>query len=529
MQNSNKLITEYVENYMEKVFYFCLKKTGDSYEAEDLSSDITVCVFSGLRRGVIPVNFPAWVWQIARNRYSKWADGKHRKAESVTGADIGELELADDTEIENEYVNREDLSLLRRELAFISSDYRDIVVAYYIDDRSVKDIAASLNLPKGTVTSKLFRARNILKEGMNMAREFGTKSYNPEEIRFASSGNQSSGLPFNAVNRKIPKNILLQASNNPSTIEELSMELGVAVPYMEEEVDRLVSATLLRKIDNKYVTDFYIADKESQLNMYMAQRCNSKERSKIVDEIADDTISAIRRLGIVRNDMTDMDIKWWLVIHIVDYCISQMKKYNIEWPEKRSNGETWGFIGYENIELPEHCFMGHNGSGNENAMFWSYKISGYDMWDRRGEMEYDQVLLLSDLIKNKRTISSLTPSEKHIWEKINGRFVHVDEKGTVIPDILVFEGTAKEKVNAVISEHPKFEALSKNIEEAFEKTIDILKENSIELLQRQLPYCASMQILLIRMMTVNDEVEDKKLIVPTEPNHSTAAMWIEIK
>ena len=86
-------IREYTGHYMEKVFYFCLKKTGNQQEAEDLASDISLCIFAQLRKCVIPEHFSAWVWQIARNRYSRWAEAKHKKAERFAGIDIGECEI----------------------------------------------------------------------------------------------------------------------------------------------------------------------------------------------------------------------------------------------------------------------------------------------------------------------------------------------------------------------------------------------------------------------------------------------------
>ena len=36
------LILDYTENYMEKVFYFCLKKTSDRKEAEELTQDLSL-------------------------------------------------------------------------------------------------------------------------------------------------------------------------------------------------------------------------------------------------------------------------------------------------------------------------------------------------------------------------------------------------------------------------------------------------------------------------------------------------------
>lgn len=190
------LISEFTKNYVEKLFYFCLKKTGNQYEAEDLTSDITLNIIKELRKGTVPMNFSAWVFQIARNRYSVWADNKHKKSEAVSGADLADFEIEDEQNTpEADFVQKEELALLRRELAFISSDYRNIIVAYYIEDRKAKDIAASLAIPEGTVKTKLFRARTILKEGMIMAREFGIKSYKPENVYFTASGDMSKGDP----------------------------------------------------------------------------------------------------------------------------------------------------------------------------------------------------------------------------------------------------------------------------------------------------------------------------------------------
>ncbi len=100
MQSANvmrdSLITEFVENYMQKLFYFCLKKTGSNEEAEELTQDVAVNVLAALNNGTIPTSFSAWVWQIARNRYAVWAEKKHRKNESVTGSDIGDYEISDE-------------------------------------------------------------------------------------------------------------------------------------------------------------------------------------------------------------------------------------------------------------------------------------------------------------------------------------------------------------------------------------------------------------------------------------------------
>ena len=265
-----KLIQEFTENYMEPLFYFCLKKTGDSEEAQDLTQDIALNILTALNGKSIPTNFSAWVWKIARNRYSVWADKKHRRAESVTGADIADYEIEDkNADILESVIHSEQLALLREGLAFISGDYRDIVVAFYIEDRSVRDIAEKLSLSQDTVKQRLHRARKILKEGMNMAREFGKRSYNPEQIAFVQSGRDGKkGQPWSIITHLLYKNIFLETYENPQTAEELALELGIALPYMEDELEFLTREQLLTKNENKYQTAFKIISKEEQRKKY---------------------------------------------------------------------------------------------------------------------------------------------------------------------------------------------------------------------------------------------------------------------
>ena len=69
----------------------------------------------------------------------------------IATEDVGELILSGGGDIDKAVIFNEQLSLLRRELAFVTGDYREILVAYYIDNRRTEDIARSLNLPKGKV------------------------------------------------------------------------------------------------------------------------------------------------------------------------------------------------------------------------------------------------------------------------------------------------------------------------------------------------------------------------------------------
>ncbi len=68
----------YAKEYLGRIFYYCLRKTGGEAEAEELSSDITLSVLSELHKGVAPDCFSAWVFGIAKNRYVRWVAKKLR-------------------------------------------------------------------------------------------------------------------------------------------------------------------------------------------------------------------------------------------------------------------------------------------------------------------------------------------------------------------------------------------------------------------------------------------------------------------
>jgi len=372
------LIQTYADDFMEKIYYFCLHKAGGAAEAEDLTSDISLCVISELRRGVEPENFAAWVWRIARNRYARWAETKRKLSESVSGADIDTLDLYDELNIEEGIILAEDLSLMRRELAFIQSEYRNVLVAYYIDYRSVGDIAASMKIPVGTVKTKLFRSRNILKEGMNMSREFGNLSYNPANINFVMNGRMgSNGEPWAIIKRKICKNILIAAYKTPSTAEQLAMELGIALPYMEDELEKLVDATLMRKNGNKYETAFFIVSAAAQAKIDANLRTMTSAVTEKVIELNEYQAECYEKNGTTWHEGYQPydDVKWAMLMISADNlgngtCHDSPKddvKPNSR--PARPNSGNWDITGFEEYSGEKPSFVGFHVNNYDEGKF----------------------------------------------------------------------------------------------------------------------------------------------------------------
>ncbi len=533
---------EYGKHYMGPIFYFCLRKTGDTHTAEDLTSDITLQIMTALHNGVTPRHFSAWIWQIARNRYALWTKSRRHEAEHMAPVDLDDPAavawLSDQAEdfvlpsVDSEYVRSEEMATLRRELAFLGRDWRDVVVAYYIEDRSVASIAASLGVAEGTVKSRLFRARDLLKEGMNMARTFGPKSYKPETVRFAASGSQPYGWPWNGVERSLQKNILLEASGNPSTAEELAVAVGVSMPYMEEEIALLVEGNLLKSVGKRYVTNFYIESREIQLEIDRLIQETVASVAANFATLCRDLIPLYRRLAMVPTDMSDDRLLWLIVPRTVDALAEHCVGYTIDAGMNHKHpGETWSFIGFEGDMLPDRWLIGHNGCGGDNeCTLWTYDFVHPKMnfHNNRMQFSWDDPLFLCELLYTGRPIASLSDTEERNWQRISKghRIAHVGEDGRAVCDIPIFPKGTFRAIYEEILRHPVGHSLQATMQTQFDRIVAILSRESHEVLKVQIPYCASMHLFDVRPMLVDALLTQGALTIPENPGECVVAAYI---
>lgn len=348
----------YCEQFLEKIFYFSLRKTGNEHDAEELASEISTEVLSSLKRGAQPQSFQAWVWRIARNRWARWV--RERRGTPVSAVeDIDMLPLPGDEDVEQSAVTADELRRMRRALAFIRSDYRTLIVAHYFEEKSLPVIAQSLHIPLGTVKTRLIRSRRELKEGMDMAREFGKRSFAPEDVSFNNCCSRfgGNGQPWTILNHLLYKNIFLEVYDNPETAEALSLEMGVALPYMETELEYLTRETFLIKENGRYETAFPIIRKAMRESCAKRYEQITPELTKLITEELDIYAAACERLGepVQGPWQSYEDAKWMLLMRAVDihsWAVRKGIKYQYT---KRPDGGEWDIVGFQTVdmELPQ--------------------------------------------------------------------------------------------------------------------------------------------------------------------------------
>ena len=408
----------YCNEFLEKIYYFCLKKTGDVLSAEDLSSEISTEILSALHKGALPERFEAWVWQIARNRFARWV-----KQKKISSAEIFDEEamkqVAAEDNVEDAVLHPEEVQELRRELSLLTKEYRELLVAYYVENQRIATIAQTLSVPEGTIKTRLAKAREKLKEGMQMARTFGKLSYAPEEIEFCQSGGRSENWAPDCyldepMYDKICKNILIEAYRNPSTLQELSIELGIAMPYLEGFVEAMAEDTLLIKNGTKadtatYETNFVIISAEAKRKM--VDKLAQIQGAFV--PLAEEYLKTSRELQLaagnhILGQFQDYEEqKWTLALRLSDdiqWTIYDRRNLQFYYDTVRPGGGSWDVMGVQEYHGPAFTWIGHScgeepGGGRIEMFVTDRQVKNEE--DRTFACSQDNVKVLYQILKGE--------------------------------------------------------------------------------------------------------------------------------
>lgn len=327
-----------VEEIAKALLSFCSARTSSHFEAEDLAQDIILEIYKSADKIRSVDAVYGFMWAVAGNVYKQWCK-KKRKEKAC--------EFTDHFPEVVEPVCEEDsaLFLLRRELTLLSEKYRKAVVLYYIENKSCSEISDCLTISESMVKYLLFKSRQILKEGMSMERNYGQQSYNPKALSLLFWGNGANRY-YHLCDSKISQNILFACYHDKLSAEQISLEIGVALPYMEDKLVELCEYELLKKEGNRYYTNIVIFTKD------FAKEVNAKTaelRGKIADLLMESIAKhekEVRNIGFWGSDMSSNAYSWQMVCFILYSAVidNLQKKINLVYPKDKFGTEcfVWG-------------------------------------------------------------------------------------------------------------------------------------------------------------------------------------------
>ncbi len=149
---SVKALEKLVSRWQKRLWKYAYRMTGDSEAAWDITQESWMGIIKGLRRLHDPARFRSWAYRIVTNKASDWIR-KTQATRHVRIEDVQDYEVREQKE-----------TGLKELLEKLDLRKRSVLSLYHFEQLSVQEISIALNIPKGTVKSRLHSARNELKE-----------------------------------------------------------------------------------------------------------------------------------------------------------------------------------------------------------------------------------------------------------------------------------------------------------------------------------------------------------------------------
>jgi len=162
-----------VRLYWRKVFNVAYKFVGRQDEAEDLTQDIFLKLFKSLKTFDRRANFSTWLISVSRNLCIDHYRSMRREHDVVTH-DVDVVTLARPSGLDSPQValeQRDRVALLRAALDKLAPSLRTAVMLRDIQELSYQEIAEKLDVPEGTVKSRINRGRTELARQIARLRE----------------------------------------------------------------------------------------------------------------------------------------------------------------------------------------------------------------------------------------------------------------------------------------------------------------------------------------------------------------------
>ena len=179
MQNTKRIVESYlvscaqlgdrvaqeqlVIRYQNKLYSHAYRLLGDVEQARDAVQDGWLEIVRGLPKLKDENAFPAWAFRIITRKCSKLISGLQKNRKILVGLSSEPLKqdrTVDDIE------RAADRSVVHEALAKLSVEHRVTTALFYLEELSIAEVAIALEIPMGTVKSRLMHARKKLRAAL---------------------------------------------------------------------------------------------------------------------------------------------------------------------------------------------------------------------------------------------------------------------------------------------------------------------------------------------------------------------------
>lgn len=173
-EGNNDAFQALVRRYEDRVFNLCLRMVSDEVESADLTQEVFLKVYRSIGNYQHDYAFYTWVYRIAVNACIDFLRKRKRHGNTVSlcvGGSRGErepgreMDIPDASGIPDALLEQAQLrDIMMDAISQLSDKLRTIILLKEVEGFTYEEISAVLECSRGTVKSRLFRARERLRE-----------------------------------------------------------------------------------------------------------------------------------------------------------------------------------------------------------------------------------------------------------------------------------------------------------------------------------------------------------------------------
>ncbi len=168
-QKKQKDFNEEIIPHLDALYNFGLRLTSEPNDAEDLVQDTIVKAYRFFDSYEKGTNAKAWLFRILKNSYINNYRKKSKKPQEVDYDEVATFyetiraERTETSDLEDKMFRELIDDDISNALDEIPEDFRTVVLLCDVEDFTYEEIANMLDVPIGTIRSRLHRGRNLLK------------------------------------------------------------------------------------------------------------------------------------------------------------------------------------------------------------------------------------------------------------------------------------------------------------------------------------------------------------------------------
>jgi len=170
LKGQQSSFSELIDKYKNLVFNLAYRTTNNLEDAEDISQEVFIRVYKSLYNFNPRYKFSIWLYQVTlnlcRDRFRKGKilsvslDALSNEADQKNFKSL----IADPkNNLEEIFLQAEQTNFINDLIVSLPFKYREVIILRHLRDLSYEEMSKILNISLGSVKSRLFRAREILK------------------------------------------------------------------------------------------------------------------------------------------------------------------------------------------------------------------------------------------------------------------------------------------------------------------------------------------------------------------------------